>query len=107
MNWYIGQEIVARYDGPDNDFKKGDELVIHGLMKGGCSCGAVLIDVGVKTTLTKSGCDKHGYAFMNNGIAWYVERCFAPKQTLTESEEAYIKEFIEEVDSIPVENLFS
>lgn len=107
MNWYIGQEIVAVKNHSHDYFKKGQEFVIIGLRKSPCSCGHTEINIGIAAPPQGTYCTKCKQVDNEHTIFWFCESSFAPKLSLTESEEAYIEEVIKEADSIPVENLFS
>ncbi len=95
-NFKIGQEVVAIKDHIKGRFKKGQIFQIEGLQASKCSCGHVLLNIGLPRIYTHSGCKVCNYVYHNDSsYMWFNYSNFAPLQT--DSEEADMNEALAEI----------
>ncbi len=91
MSWFIGQEIVCIKNHSALVVKEGDVLTIKSLTIGLCKCSHVWIDVGkyIPSTFDQSRekCLICGYIFNTDRTLWFIEKLFAPLDSLADISE--------------------
>lgn len=98
-NFRINEEVVCVKTHPDGVVKEGLTYTIRAIKKEECSCGYIVVDVGVVNNEDIGNrliCQVCGaYDGINQGVWWFDHKRFAPLQT--QSEEADMNEALQEV----------
>ena len=87
-NFHIGQDVVALKDHSQGIFKKDDTFSIKGIILGNCMCNKILLDIGIKTNCNTRTCRICEFeSEINNFIAFFDSKLFAPLDELTDISE--------------------